>query len=278
MHKWLIRGLRYLDVRILYVFVAVFIIPVCLVLNPSCGIAYRYFRQRHGYGRLKAAWSTYKNHCLFGQVVVDRFAMYAGKTFDIEVEGEPVYQQLAAEEKGFVQLSAHVGNYEIAGYTMDAKQKRINALVFFGEKESVMRSRMKMFSTTNTSMIAVRPDMGHVFEIVDALNRGEVVSMPADRIFGSDQKLTLDFLGGKADFPLGPFKLATAVGLDVITMHVMKTASCRYKIVVRRLDYDKDASSRDKVSQLSQAYVNQLQEVVRDYPTQWYNYFEFWNA
>ena len=82
MHKWLIRMLRHIDVRILYLFVAIFVIPVCLVLNPSRGIAYRYFRRRIGYGRLKSAWKTYVNHCLFGQVVVDKFAMYAGKKFD----------------------------------------------------------------------------------------------------------------------------------------------------------------------------------------------------
>ena len=58
MHKWLIRLLRYIDVRVLYGFVAVFVIPVCLVLNPSRGIAYRYFRRRIGYGRLKSAWKT----------------------------------------------------------------------------------------------------------------------------------------------------------------------------------------------------------------------------
>ena len=89
MHKWLIRMLRYIDVRILYLFVALFIIPVCLVLNPSRGIAYRYFRQRIGYGRMKSAWKTYVNHCLFGQVVVDKFAMYAGKKFEIK----PMYPE-----------------------------------------------------------------------------------------------------------------------------------------------------------------------------------------
>ena len=57
MHKWLIRMLRYIDTRVLYTFVAVFVIPVCLLLNPSRSIAYRYFRRRIGYGRLKSAWN-----------------------------------------------------------------------------------------------------------------------------------------------------------------------------------------------------------------------------
>ena len=107
MHKWLIRMLRYIDVRLLYIFVAVFIIPVCLVLNPSRGIAYRYFRKRIGYGRLKSAWKTYVNHCLFGTVVIDKFAMYAGKKFNIEIENYDAFLRLATREEGFVQLSTH---------------------------------------------------------------------------------------------------------------------------------------------------------------------------
>ena len=45
--------------------------------------------------------------------------------------------------------------------------------------------------------------MGHLFEINAALANGEVVSMPSDRVFGSDKHLAIDFLGEKAKFPYG---------------------------------------------------------------------------
>jgi len=277
MHKWLIRLLRFIDTRILYLFVAIFIIPVCLILNPSRGIAYRYFRKRIGYGRLKSAWKTYVNHCLFGQVVVDKFAMYAGKKFKIEIEGYENFAHLAAKEEGFVQLSAHIGNYEIAGYTLVCENKRIFALVYAGEKESVMRNRNKMFADTNISMIAISPDMSHLFEIDKALGEGEIVSMSADRINGSPKFIEHDFLGAKAKFPLGPFSVATIRGLDVLAINVMKTSLTSYKIYVTPLPYDKEVSRQEQIKQLSGAYVAELEKRVRQYPTQWYNYFEFWN-
>lgn len=277
MHKWLIRMLRYIDVRILYIFVAVFIIPVCLVLNPSRGIAYRYFRQRIGYGRLKSAWKTYVNHCLFGQVVVDKFAMYAGKKFKVEIENYNEFLERAAnKEEGFVQLSAHIGNYEIAGYTLPVEGKRFNALVFAGEKASVMRNRDKMFASTNISMIAIQPDMSHLFEIDEALSDGGIVSMPADRINGSPKFIDHDFLGAKAKFPLGPFSVATMRGLDVLAVNVMKASLKRYKIYVTPLLYDKTVARQEQIKQLSSAYVAELEKRVRQYPEQWYNYFEFW--
>lgn len=277
MHKWLIRMLRYIDVRILYLFVALFIIPVCLVLNPSRGIAYRYFRQHIGYGRMKSAWKTYVNHCLFGQVVVDKFAMYAGKKFVVEIENYNEFIDRAArKEEGFVQLSAHIGNYEIAGYTLAVEGKRFNALVFAGEKASVMRNRSKMFTGTNISMIAIQPDMSHLFEIDKALTDGGIVSMPADRINGSKKCIELDFLGAKAKFPLGPFSVATMRGLDVLAVNVMKDSLTSYKIYVTPLLYDKGATRQEQIKQLSEAYVAELEKRVRQYPEQWYNYFEFW--
>ncbi len=277
MHKWLIRMLRHIDVRILYLFVAIFVIPVCLVLNPSRGIAYRYFRRRIGYGRLKSAWKTYVNHCLFGQVVVDKFAMYAGKKFDVEVENYNEFLERASrEEEGFVQLSAHIGSYEIAGYTLAVEGKSFNALVFAGEKASVMQNRNKMFADTNINMIAIQPDMSHLFEIDKALTDGGIVSMPADRINGSQKCIEHVFLGAKAKFPLGPFSVATMRGLDVLAVNVMKDSLTSYKIYVTPLAYDKEASRQEQIRQLSSAYVAELEKRVRQYPTQWYNYFEFW--
>ncbi|MBO7119217.1 MAG: lipid A biosynthesis acyltransferase [Bacteroidaceae bacterium] len=277
MHKWLIRMLRHIDVRILYLFVAIFVIPVCLVLNPSRGIAYRYFRRRIGYGRLKSAWKTYVNHCLFGQVVVDKFAMYAGKRFDVEVENYNEFLNRASrKEEGFVQLSAHIGSYEIAGYTLAVEGKCFNALVFAGEKASVMQNRDKMFAGTNIKMIAIQPDMSHLFKIDQALADGGIVSMPADRINGSQKCIEHVFLGAKAKFPLGPFSVATMRGLDVLAVNVMKASLTSYKIYVTPLAYDKGATRQEQIKQLSEAYVAELEKRVRQYPTQWYNYFEFW--
>lgn len=276
MHKWFIRMLRFIDVRILYVFVSIFVIPVCLAINPSRRLIYQYLRKNHKFGIMKSAWLTYVNHCLFGQVVVDRFAMYAGKKFDVEIDGYDNYLRLADNPNGFILLSAHIGNYELAGYTLKAEKKKFNALVFFGEKESVMRNRQKLFSTTNINMIAIRPDMGHLFEINAALANGEVVSMPSDRVFGSDKHLTLDFLGGKAKFPYGPFSIATMRGLEVIAVNVLKIAAKKYKIIVTPLRYDVQAPRKEQIGQLSSAYVSELERVVKLYPTQWYNYFEFW--
>lgn len=276
MHKWLIRILKHTDVRIWYAFASVFVVPVCLILNPSYGIAYRYFRNRHGLSSIKAFWLTYVNHCLFSQVVIDKFAMYSGKKFKIELEGYEYYTKLNETDKGFIIMSSHIGNYEIAGYTLVAENKPFNALVFYGEKESVMNNRNKMFADTNIRMIPIKNDMSHLFVINNALQNGEIVSMPADRILGSKKSISKVFLGATADFPMGPFSIATMRGLDVLAVNVMKVSLKSYKIYITPLAYDKSASRKEQIEELSEKYKGELERMIKKYPAQWYNFYEFW--
>ena len=276
MHRWLIRLLRFFNIKVIYAFVAIFVIPVCLLVNPGRKVIYKYFREIWGLRPVTAFLKTYKNFCLFGQVVVDKFAMYAGKQFDIEIEGYAHFRNLEEQSEGFVQMTAHVGNYEIAGYTLKAENKRLNALVFGGEKETVMANRTRMFKEANIRMIGIGSDMSHLFEINNALSNGEIVSMPADRMLGSAKQISHTFLGKSASFPAGPFTVATSRSLNVLAVNVMKTSSSSYKIVIAPLAYDKTAPKKEQIMQLSSAYVRELERIVRQYPEQWYNYYDFW--
>ena len=276
MHHYLIKMLRFIDVRVLYVFAYCFVIPVCLLVRPSRKIIYSYLRRRMKYGRWRAIWGTYVNHCLFAEAVIDKFAMYAGKHFQVHIEGYAHYEALLKRPEGFVQLSAHVGNYELAGYTLQAKEKRINALVYAGEKASLMERRNEMLGNSNICMIPVGTNMDHLFAIDQAFKRGEIVSLVADRRWGSSKTIATTFLSAPIRLPLGPFSVAVIGGLDVVSIQVMKTSWRGYTIFVHPLVYDKAASRRQQVKELAQAYVDCLEKTVKRYPLQWYNYFDFW--
>ena len=277
MHKWLIRFLKVINVRLLYLFVFVFIVPPTMIVNSKARkVIYRFYRKRFGYGRFKSCWMTYKNHCAFSQVVIDKFAMYAGKKFKIAIDGYDQFLLLSEQISGFVQLSSHIGNYEIAGYSLVAKTKRFNALVFGGEKESVMANRSRMFKDNNIRMIPMMADMSHLFVIDQALSDGEILSMPADRVFGSQKSFSIDFLGAKAKFPQGPFLLAAMRNVPMLFVSVMKRAATKYHISVRKIECKVTGSTRIKAENLADQYVSLLEETVRKHPAQWYNYFDFW--
>lgn len=276
MHRALIAVLRCVDVRVIYVVAAIFVVPVSMVVNRSGGPIYRYLRRRHAMSRLQAAVATYRNHCLFAQTVIDRFAMYAGRRFRIAVTGCEHYERLERGTSAFVQLSAHVGNYELAGYTLRATHKPINALVFGGEKASVMAERSRILARDNIRLIPIAADMSHIYALNNALCGNEAVSMPADRAFGSAKSVTVGLLGAEAKLPAGPFHTAACRALDVLAVNVMKTSLTHYAIIVTPLSYDKSAPKRQRVQALADAYAAELERILRLYPAQWYNFYDFW--
>jgi predicted LPLAT superfamily acyltransferase len=108
--------------------------------------------------------------------------------------------------------------------------------------------------------------------------------MPGDRIFGSQKSVTCNFLGAPAQFPLGPFALAVQRDVPVLTVFVMKESTWQYRIFIHRLEpADLDTTTlapgavrKAKMEALARNYAAQLETVVRRYPTQWYNYYDFW--
>ena len=218
----------------------------------------------------------YANHFKFGQIILDRFGVYAGKKYHFINEGQELMDKLELLPEGFILLSSHVGNYEIAGYSLKPKHKKINALVFAGETATVMENRQRILSQNNMSMIPVKEDLSHLFALNTALDNGEMVSMPADRVFGSQKSVECQFFGAKANFPLGAFAMAVQKEVPVLAIFVMKEGMKKYHAFVRQVSCDKTASRREQMSQLAQSFASNLEEIVRRYPTQWFNYFDFW--
>lgn len=276
MHRKLVRIVRHVPLRLMYGFVAVFVVPFYFVFSKGYKPMYHYFNQRLGYRPVKAFFGVYHNFCRFSQVILDRFYMFSGGKFDVEVENYHLYQELAEDKPGFMILSAHVGCYELAGYTLVATKKRFNALAFGEEAEAIVENRQRLFENTNIRIIPVKDDLSHLFALNDALDNGESVSFPSDRLVGKQRTVTCDFLGAAARFPMGPFALAAQRDLPVLTVNVMKDMAKRYKVFVHRLKKEGE-TRQERIESYVRQYVGHLEDVLRRYPEQWFNYYEFWN-
>jgi len=241
---------------------------------------YRYFKHHHGYGSVKSFCKTYQNHFVFGQCMLDRFAVYAGRRnfFEIECTGNDYFYQLLDSEKGFVVAGSHVGNFELSGYLLHQDKKRIHAVMYSGEAKEVMENRLKALNMNEICVVPVTGDMSHIFALNDALQRGEIVSIASDRHLGSLQSVECDFLNGKADFPQGTFALAATFEVPVIAVFVIKKSISKYHVYVQPLsiDYDKMKNKREKICALAQSFASELENILRKHPEQWFNFYEFW--
>lgn len=279
--KSLIWLLKITDVRIAYAMMALVIPFYMLFAHKSYVAIYHYFRKRHYYPMLKAFAWTYKNYYRFGQVILDRFTVYAGQKrhFKVEIEGDELFRELLHGKKGFIIASSHVGNFELNGYLMRQNEKPINGLIFGGETKVVQKYRNSILNSNNVHLIPVKEDMSHVFLINKALTNGEIISMPSDRTFGSNKCIECNFLGGKACFPIGAFVLAEQFDIPIVTMFVMKESTFSYHIYTSLIKIeDKGLSKKTKIEQMMQLFVKNLEDIIRKYPEQWFNYYEYWKS
>jgi len=299
MQQSLIYIYKAVGLRPMYAVMAL-IVPFYMLFSHKGYIStYRFFRQRMGYGRLCAFANVYKNHFIFGQIILDRFAVYAGKKFRLEMDGYDLFLKKAAAPEGFIMLSSHVGNYEMAGYCLVSETKPFRALVYDAETATVMNNRLRVLGGNNISLIPIKDDLSHVFAINEALTSGDILSMSGDRIFGSNKTCRCSFLGKDASFPVGAFALACQRKVDVLCVFVMKKDTNTYHVIIKELTPNseigsfafqkslycnpKEALSPSEIGSFAsqkslycKSFAKMLEDVLRQYPTQWFNYYDFW--
>ncbi|MCQ2959963.1 MAG: lipid A biosynthesis (KDO)2-(lauroyl)-lipid IVA acyltransferase [Bacteroidales bacterium] len=239
-----------------------------------------YFCNHFGKNKWQAFCSTYKNHIVFGQVVLDKFAILAGNfsQFRLSVDNIDALNQALDKSEGFFVVSAHVGNFELSGVTFRQNKKKLNGIVYGGEVQTLQQRRNEVFNQSNMNFISVTNDMSHLFIIKDAIENGEIVTIHGDRLFGSPKSYYTDFINKSAKFPIGAFRLATQLDAAVYTVFIMKEKGVSYKGYVTQLNPLKDEnSSIKKAEHLGKQYAAALEKVVLQYPEQWFNFYDFWN-
>lgn len=236
-----------------------------------------YFRHRLGFSVQRSVISLYKNYYWFGQALIDRIVMMAGirNRFTFNFDGEQYLHDMVAAGKGGLLLSAHIGNWEIAGHLLKRLNTRINIVMFDGEHRQLKQYLENTTGQRNANIIVIKDNISHIYEIMEALNNNELVCMHSDRFLPGNKTLQTDFLGKPACFPQGPFSLATRLNVPVTFVFALKESLFHYHFFATRgIVYRNEPNITSE--KLLEAFVRSMTEKVKSYPAQWYNYYDFW--
>ena len=185
-----------------------------------------------------------------------------------EVEG---IERLRPLTGGLVSLTAHVGNWDLAGRLLAGRSARVTHVVVAPEEAAALERWVRRagagvrFVTRDRATVSVG--------LVAALRRGQVVAVQGDRALGTRGDAVLPFFGRPAPFPLGPFVLAAAAGVPMVPAFCVMGPQQRY--VVRVAEPIRVARG-DEVEAARQ-WIAILEATVRAYPTQWFNFFDIWS-
>jgi predicted LPLAT superfamily acyltransferase len=279
--KYLFFMLSIINVTILYP-VLLFIVPFYMLFRRAGYLAiFRYFKEIWNMSHWKAFWNTFVNHFIFAQIVMDKFAVIAGKVknFTIEIEGHNYIQDLYEQKKGFIIASSHIGNFELGGYVFQQNKTKLYALAYEGESKEYSKKREASLKKANLNLVSIQNDMSHLFLLKDVLEQGNIVIIQCDRIYGNTKKFKINFLGQDAWFPSGTFRLAAHLNVPVIALFIMKKNLTKYKAFIIPVGSDFNETNNLKQSlKYAENFVQSCEKILQKYPRQWFNFYDFWKC
>jgi predicted LPLAT superfamily acyltransferase len=239
---------------------------------------YTFFSKRLGFKTFRAIWSIYRNYYWFGQTIVDKIALMSGikNPFRFEFEGENYLRQMVSQHQGGLLLSAHIGNWEIAGHLLQRLGTDMHIVMYDGEEQQIKEYLESVTEKHSARIILIKEDLSHIYAIQEALSKNAFVCMHADRFLQGNKTITETFLQKPALFPAGPFLLARTFQVPVSFVFAMKDRSFDYHFYAsppKIYSGPKEGSIQDMLRD----YCAAMENTVRKYPLQWYNYYDFWN-
>ena len=228
------------------------------------------------------AWclDVYKLFVSQGKQLIDRYAALSGHVnFDFDLLGmEQIKDAVKESDKGLVLLTSHVGNWQIAMTTLENLGKDVY-LVMRPEDNEAMKKTLKISNAGEYIKIISPEDyLGGVVEIMNALKAGNIVSIMGDRAYGFEL-LEVDFLGDKAWFPYGAFKIAAAAECPILFLLSTRESGKRYKVDLSHSMRPAYKGRKDRRGQLAgwvRQYADILSEYIRKYPYQCFLFHDVW--
>jgi len=238
--------------------------------------SFYYFHKRLGYSKLNSLIKVYKSYFVFGQTIIDKVAITSGlgDKYTYEHDGGEKIIELLKNKKGGILISAHVGNFEIAQHFFSEvdDQSQICLVTTDNEHQAIKEYLESISAKSAMKFIIVKEDMSHIFEIHNALMDNNLICFTGDRYFKGSKVLYSDLFGKKAGFPAGPFLLGSRIEVPVVFVYVMKESAKHYHLYTREANFKfKDARG------LLKKYTESIEWILKKYPYQWFNYFDFWD-
>ena len=231
---------------------------------------------------------TAKHFYTFAQTVVDKLLSWF-INIDVDqfvIEHPERIEELMADQRGQLIIGSHMGNLEYCrGFMQRYRSKTINILVHDKHSENYNTLMQQLNPDSRLNVFQVSEfDIATMLKIKDKVDAGQWIFIAGDRspLSGEERTVEVDFLGRKAQLPVGPYMLAKGLACPVklmfsycdyesknndIHFSVMPFAE---KIIINRKNREQD------LQEYAQSFATALEQQCAKAPFQWFNFYDFW--
>ncbi len=252
-----------------------------LATAPRARASSRAFLTR-ALGRPATLRDVYTHLYCFGITMLDRAYLLTGRhgnRLRIEVEGEAHLLDALALGRGCLLFGSHLGSFELLGVVGSA-DRHLPVNVVMHVDSTIHESLAQVGGGLPYRVIALgEPDT--MLQVKECLDRGEIVGLLVDRVYGDEATCAMRFLGEAAPFSLAPYRLAAITGAPVVMAYGLYQGGDRYLVSFAPLA-ERMARNRGEpcegLSPWVEAYVANLEANARLTPYNWFNFYDYWAA
>ncbi|MBL8955807.1 MAG: hypothetical protein JNK82_33850 [Myxococcaceae bacterium] len=232
------------------------------------------------FGRWARSW---RHFMAFATAYLDgtMLSVHGTKIFHTEHLGSHHVREIAAGGQGGVMLTGHMGTWELSVGMLDEKHgiSRV-AIVMFKSDAAQLQGFIEKLHGRRPRVIAVGDGELASLDIIRAVRDGELVAMQGDRTVDTHD-VVVPFFGADARWPVGPWVVAAVTGAPLLWSFAMRVGPRHYHFLTdppRRFRFERGRPRDEQLKEWVKTYVTRIEELLRQHPYQWYNFFDFWAA
>lgn len=277
-YKIFIFFFKYLGLRFAYLNLTYVVLFFVIKCRKERNAIWFYYRQILKYSVLKSSLKIYSHFFVFAQTIVDKVAIRYGFSHKFKYTFENAEEAIAlmSTPQGAIFLGAHIGSWEVGSHIFSKYDKTMNILMVDAEYQRIKNVIEKSGEDPGYKIIPINEDsIEAILRVKKALSDGEILGIQGDRYIDEKRKKEVEFLGRKADFPEGPFLMASKLRTPVVIYFAMRE-KMSYNFIFKYVDNKEGLSAKDYQEKIFNEYLKLLEETVKRYPRQWFNFYSFW--
>ena len=212
---------------------------------------------------------------IFANCLVDRFITkltdeeYVFAYDDIDIPTKIL-------NNGCILLHSHFG-----GWAASANMAHITNKIHLVMKEVLLESIKKIENSKKNKQNLNNIDLNEggisvSIKIANALLENDIVAMMGDRASNDKGKKAIYFFGKLANFNKNPFQIAYKINKPILVYFIVFQSMKKYKVEYLVIELDKNLKEEEAVLEAMKKYIKKYEEVIQNYPNQWFNFYDFW--
>ncbi|MCL7743813.1 acyl-CoA synthetase [Guyparkeria hydrothermalis] len=278
-HQGLMRLMVFLSLRLGRRITRHLLVPISLyflLFVPEARRASRSFLG-HVHGRPARITEVFDHIHHFASTIHDRVYFLNGRfeAFDIRVVGRECFDP----PEPAILVGAHFGSFDALRASAWSERDLPITMMMYPENA---RKIQRVLNAINPERAGDIIELGQIDSMIEAdhrLRQGHLVGMLADRSLATDPMAERLFLGAPASFAEGPFRMAALLRQRVLVMAGIYLGDNRYEVRFEPIADFRDITRGERRRAIDAAmdrYVARLESLVREHPTNWFNFFDFW--